>query len=158
MNDIAEKNEVSLLQLVLFSLGSELYSVNVMQVQEVLRVTDIAPVPGAPNDIIGIINLRGNVVTVIDARIRFGLVPKETDDRSRIIIVESEEETTGILVDSVVEVIDLDPSTIESTPKVNNEDSSKYIRGVSSYGGKLFILVNLQTFLNDEEIMEVEIF
>ncbi len=63
------------LQWVTFQLEEETYGINVMQVREVLRYTEIAPVPGAPDYVIGIINLRGNVVTVIDTRARFGLVP-----------------------------------------------------------------------------------
>ncbi len=158
MSDIDEKLDDSLLQLVLFRLSGEIYGVNVLQVQEILRITDIAPVPGASNDIIGIINLRGNVVTVIDARMRFGLVAREPDYDSRIIIVESGDEMTGILVDSVVEVIDLYASTIESTPKVNKEDSSRYIQGVSNYDGVLLILVDLEAFLSEDDVAEFEMF
>ena len=71
-------------QWVTFRLGEEIYGIDVLQVQEVLRITEISPVPGAPHYVLGIINLRGNVVTVIDARNRFGLPPKETDDASRL--------------------------------------------------------------------------
>ena len=69
---------------VTFKLESETYGINVMQVQEVLRVSEIASVPGAPDYVIGIINLRGNVVTVVDTRRRFGMPSKEVDDLSRI--------------------------------------------------------------------------
>jgi len=65
-------------QWVTFRLGEESYGVNVMQVQEVLRVSEIAPVPGAPGYVLGIINLRGNVVSVLDTRLRFGLTKRET--------------------------------------------------------------------------------
>jgi purine-binding chemotaxis protein CheW len=75
------------LQWVTFKLQEETYGINVMQVQEVLRYTDIAPVPGAPDYVMGIINLRGNVVTVIDTRARFGLPPSEVTDNSRIVII-----------------------------------------------------------------------
>jgi len=77
------------IQLVTFRLKDETYGINVMQVQEVLRVAEIAPVPGAPHYVLGIINLRGNVVTVIDTRVRFGLPSAEIDDLSRIIVIES---------------------------------------------------------------------
>jgi purine-binding chemotaxis protein CheW len=75
---------------VTYRLDEETYGINVMQVQEVLRYTEIAPVPGAPNYVMGIINLRGNVVTVIDTRARFGLPPSEITDNSRIVIIESD--------------------------------------------------------------------
>ena len=76
----------TVMQLVTFRLKDETYGINVMQVQEVLRVTEIAPVPGAAAFVLGIINLRGNVVTVIDTRTRFGLPTAEVDDASRIVM------------------------------------------------------------------------
>jgi len=86
------------LQWVTYRLGEETYGINVMQVQEVLRYTEIAPVPGAPDYVLGIINLRGNVVTVIDTRARFGLPPTEITDNTRIVIIESDEQVVGILL------------------------------------------------------------
>ncbi len=93
------------LQWVTFQLEEETYGINVMQVREVLRYTEIAPVPGAPDYVLGIINLRGNVVTVIDTRSRFGLMEGEVTDNTRIIVIESERQVIGILVDSVAEVV-----------------------------------------------------
>ena len=80
------------LQWVTFKLDRETYGINVMQVQEVLRYTAIAPVPGAPSYVMGIINLRGNVVTVIDTRARFGLDTAEITDHTRIVIIEAEKQ------------------------------------------------------------------
>ena len=104
------------IQLVTFRLKDETYGINVMQVQEVLRVSEIAPVPGAPPFVLGIINLRGNVVTVVDTRTRFGLPTTERDDASRIVIIESEQQVVGILVDSVAEVVELRQSAIDAAP------------------------------------------
>ncbi len=139
------------LRWVTFRLENEKYGINVMQVQEVLRITEIAPVPGAPSYVLGIINLRGNVVTVIDTRSRFGLASVETDDSSRVVIIESEEQVVGILVDSVAEVVDLQPSAIETAPNVGTEESAKFIQGVASHDGDLLILVDLNKLLSDEE-------
>ena len=101
-------SEDPILQWVTFKLDNETYGINVMQVQEVLRYTEIAPVPGAPSYVLGIINLRGNVVTVIDTRQRFGLHNAEITDNSRIVIIEADKQVVGILVDSVAEVVDLE--------------------------------------------------
>lgn len=139
------------LRWVTFFLSQEKYGINVMQVQEVLRVSEIAPVPGAPDYVLGIINLRGNVVTVIDTRQRFGLGSKEMDDSSRIVIVESGDQVVGILVDSVAEVIDLQLSEIESAPNVGSEDSSRFIQGVASQSDELLIIIDLNKLLSDEE-------
>lgn len=139
------------LQWVTYRLDEETYGINVMQVQEVLRYTEIAPVPGAPDYVLGIINLRGNVVTVIDTRSRFGLSPTDITDNTRIVIIESEEQVLGILVDSVAEVVYLRSSEIDSAPNVGTEESSKFIQGVSNRSGQLLILVDLNKLLNDEE-------
>ena len=147
----AQVQDNATLRWVTFFLSQEKYGINVMQVQEVLRVTEIAPVPGAPDYVLGIINLRGNVVTVIDTRQRFGLEPKELDDSSRIVIVESNDQVVGILVDSVAEVIDLQLAEIESAPNVGTEDSSRFIQGVASQSDELLIIIDLNKLLSDEE-------
>ena len=139
------------LQWVTYRLDEETYCINVMQVQEVLRYTEIAPVPGAPDYVLGIINLRGNVVTVIDTRSRFGLPSAQTTDNSRIVIIESEEQVVGILVDSVAEVVYLRSSEIDSAPNVGTEESAKFIQGVSNQKGELLILVDLNKLLSDDE-------
>lgn len=144
-----------IIQWVTFRLDNETYGINVMQVQEVLRVTEIAPVPGSPNYVLGIINLRGNVVTVIDTRQRFGLMPRDMDDSTRIVIIEVNKQVVGILVDSVAEVVDLRSSEIETAPNVGSDDSSKYIQGVSSRDEELLILIDLNKFLSTEEWKEM---
>ncbi|MDB2373287.1 chemotaxis protein CheW [Psychrosphaera haliotis] len=143
------------LQWVTFRLEDETYGINVMQVQEVLRYTEIAPVPGAPEYVLGIINLRGNVVTVIDTRARFGLSNGEVSDNSRIVIIESDKQVIGILVDSVAEVVYLKTSEIDSAPNVGTDESAKFIQGVSNRGGELLILVDLNKLMTDEEWDEI---
>ena len=146
------------IQLVTFRLQDETYGINVMQVQEVLRVAEIAPVPGAPHYVLGIINLRGNVVTVIDTRTRFGLPLTEVTDLSRIVVIESEAQVVGILVDSVAEVVDLRLSEIDSAPNVGNEESSRYIQGVASMDSALLIVVDLSKLLSEQEWAEMSMF
>ncbi len=146
------------LQWVTFKLDTETYGINVMQVQEVLRYTEIAPVPGAPSYVLGIINLRGNVVTVIDTRSRFGLEPSDITDNTRIVIIEAEKQVIGILVDSVAEVVYLKASEIDVAPNVGNEDSAKFIQGVSNRDGELLILVDLDQLLSDDEWEELKHF
>jgi len=148
----AENNPVT--QWVTFRLEDETYGVNVMQVQEVLRMTEIAPVPGAPSYVLGIINLRGNVVTVMDTRSRFALPSHEADDATRIVIIEAEEQVVGIMVDSVAEVVYLKQSEIEVAPNVGNEESSRYIQGVANRDDGLLIMVDLDKLLTDDEWKE----
>ncbi|MDH5370628.1 MAG: chemotaxis protein CheW [Gammaproteobacteria bacterium] len=155
MNEVVENIDDSIIQWVTFHLEGEKYGIKVMQVQEVLRMTEIAPVPGAPHYVLGIINLRGNVVTVIDTRRRFGLPDVDPDDETRIVIVEANNNVVGILVDSVAEVVDLKMSDVETAPNVGNDESSKYIQGVSSRDEELLILVDVDKLLSEEEWQEV---
>jgi purine-binding chemotaxis protein CheW len=153
--NVAKSAEDPILQWVTFRLENESYGINVMQVQEVLRYTEIAPVPGAPPYVLGIINLRGNVVTVIDTRSRFALPNAETTDQTRIVIIEAENQVVGILVDSVAEVVYLRQSEIETTPNVGNDESAKFIQGVCHKNDELLILVDLEKLMSDEEWMEI---
>jgi len=155
MDNTAKQTDNPIIRWVTFRLENEKYGINVMLVQEVLRVTEIAPVPGAPDYVLGIINLRGNVVTVIDSRKRFGLRAKEMDDSTRIVIIESENQVVGILVDSVAEVVDIRASEIEQAPNVGTDESAKFIQGVSSIDGELLILVDLNKLLTDEQWAEM---
>jgi len=145
-----------ILQWVTFKLAGETYGVNVMQVQEVLRYTEIAPVPGAPEYVMGIINLRGNVVTVIDARYRFGLSGGEITDNTRIVILEADKHVVGILVDSVAEVVYLRQSEIETAPNVGNDESARFIQGVCHKNDELLILIELDKLLTENEWAELE--
>ncbi|GEM74355.1 chemotaxis protein CheW [Vibrio sagamiensis] len=153
MKKNASNDEV--LQWVTFQLEEETYGINVMQVREVLRYTEIAPVPGAPDYVLGIINLRGSVVTVIDTRSRFNLMEGEVTDNTRIIVIESEHQVIGILVDSVAEVVYLRSSEIDTTPSVGTDESSKFIQGVSNRDGNLLILVDLNKLLSNDEWHEM---
>ena len=144
------------LQWVTFRLDGETYGINVMQVQEVLRYSEIAPVPGAPPYVLGIINLRGNVVTVIDTRHRFGLADGEVTDNTRIVIIETDNQVIGIMVDSVAEVVYLNQSEIETAPNVGNEESAKFIQGVCHKNDELLILIDLNKLLTNEEWAELD--
>lgn len=133
-----------------FKLADELYGINVMQVKEVLRLTEIAPVPGAAPYILGIINLRGNVITVVDTRTLFGLQRTENSDDSRIIVIELDDQVIGMLVDSVAEVIYLRQSEVERAPNVGTDESTKFIQGVSYHNDELIILLDLNRMIEEE--------
>ncbi|MAA63199.1 MAG: chemotaxis protein CheW [Alteromonadaceae bacterium] len=150
-----QSQENKVLQYVTFRLDDETYGIDVMQIQEVLRYTEIAPVPGAPDYVLGIINLRGNVVTVIDTRRRFGLMDAEVTDATRIVVMESSQQVMGILVDSVAEVVYLKSSEIETAPNVGNEESAKFIQGVCNKNGELIILVEFDKMLAGHEWAEI---
>jgi len=147
MNAAVQQRETQFNRWVTFRLADEIYGINVMQVQEVLRMTEIAPVPGAPGCVLGIINLRGNVVTLVDARELFALSRNDNTDQTRIMIVEINKLIVGLLVDSVAEVVNIQNSDIDSAPSIGNEDSSRYIQGVYSKSGEILILVDLNRLM-----------
>ena len=158
MTILAQNVEQTVTQWVSFSLADECYGTDVMDVQEVLRVTEIAPVPGAPSYVIGIINLRGSVVTVVNTRTLFGLMPRDIDDSSRIIIIEVEQKVLGILVDSVAEVVDIPQDAVEAPPNVGNDESSRYIQGIYTSGDTMLILIELNQLLSDDEWSDIAAF
>ena len=153
MEELENNSNEPVSEWVTFYLEEEKYGVNVMMVREVLKNTEIAPVPGSPYFVLGIINLRGNVVTVVDTRTRFGLTPKEEDEASRIIVVERGDHVIGMMVDSVAEVMTLRASEIEFAPNVGNDESAKYIEGVSNQEDELLILVSLEKLFTEEELI-----
>lgn len=146
------------MQYVTFTLENEVYGINVMQVQEVLREIEVAPVPGAPHYVLGIINLRGNVVSVIDGRARFGLPAVESTQLTRIIVIEAQQQIIGILVDSVAEVVDVEADEVETAPNVGSNDASRYIDGVVNRDDRLLIVVDLNKLLTEAELDELSSF
>ena len=141
---------------VTFKLDNETYGIDVMQIREVLRGTEISPVPGAPPFVLGIINLRGNVVAIVDTRNRFGLPAQDMDDASRILILESGDYVVGFLVDSVHEVVELKSSDIEPAPDTGSASSTRFISGLCNRGDGLLIMVDAQKMLSDEDRAELE--
>jgi len=156
MAEMELKQDDPVLQWVTFQLEDETYGVDVMVVREVLKYQDIAPVPGAPDYVMGIINIRGTVISVINTRLRFGLPEKEPEENTRIVILEIGKHIIGIVVDSVAEVVYMKRSEIESAPQVNKDDSARFIQGVCHRDDKLIILVELDKLLSEEELRELD--
>lgn len=156
MAQVKTKDDDQVLQWVTFHLEQETYGINVMVVKEVLKFQDIAPVPGAPDYVLGIINIRGTVISVINTRRRFGLPDRESDDNTRIVIIEIGRHVVGILVDSVAEVVYLRRSQIEAAPQVNKDETARFIQGVCHREDQLLILVELDKLLSEEELIELD--
>lgn len=144
-----KQDEVVYHQWATFRVDNELYGIDVVQVKEVLRYSEITPVPGTEHYILGIINLRGNVVTVLDTRELFGLPFVDADENTRIIVVElDEQEVIGMVVDGVDEVINLPQSDIERAPNVSNDDGTRrFVQGVCYHNNILIILLDLLKML-----------
>jgi purine-binding chemotaxis protein CheW len=138
----ATDSSAHLIKHVSFTLGEETYAISAARVNEVLRYTEITPVPGAPAFILGIINLRGNVVTVINGRGVFGLPDHTSSEQSRIIVVEIGDFMLGVVVDRVSAIVDLNADEIETPPATGDVAGARFIRGIYNEDGQLMILVD----------------
>ena len=140
--------------LVAFTLSDGLYGVEVDQVREITAMRDISPVPNSPDYVVGVTNLRGQVTTVTDLKQRLGLFNEAgVGKNSRIIIVESDETSVGMAVDSVCEVMRIPRGDIEPVPDVVSEFNvgTEYIRGVGKLdGGDLIVLLDMEKVLAEE--------
>ena len=142
------------LQMVVFNLGDEAFGVDIGQVREIIKMVDITRMPNAPEFVEGIINLRGQITTIMDLRKRLGMKVTETNEQTRIIIVETSGSTLGMIVDSVSEVLrmsckDIDPPSAAST-------HAEYIQGVGKLEDRLLIILDLNKILSEEEIVQIE--
>jgi purine-binding chemotaxis protein CheW len=151
----ADGNGSSQQQLVIFKLGGEDFGVDINQVREIIRKGDVTVVPNAPEFVKGVINLRGQITTIIDLRKKLGLAEKETGDeqQERVIVVESGENTVGMAVDAVTEVTYLAESDMDEVPPIVKETiGTEYLKGVGKLPNRLLILIDLKHVLNSEEI------
>ena len=133
--------------LVTFQLGKEEYGIEIASVQEIIRATDITPVPGASSHVRGVINLRGKIIPVVDLRTRFGLPQGEASDAQRIVVVELGEKRLGMLVDSVSQVIRISSGVVEAMPEEATSSDDNYIKGVAKLENRLIILLDLNRSL-----------
>jgi len=151
MSEKLKKKDVELLQLVTFSIGGEEFGVDILKVQEIIRMLDITRVPKAPEFVEGVINLRGKVIPIIDLRKRFGLVSKGHDKNTRIIVIDINDMIVGFIVDSVSEVLRIPADTVEPPPPVVAGLDSEYISGVGKLDDRLLIFLDLDRLLSQEE-------
>ena len=144
-------------QLVSFLLGDETFAIDVSQVHEIVRLEKITTVPRMAEFIEGVVNLRGQITTVIDMRKRFSMSSIERDAQSRIIIGEVGSFQFGMIVDAVSEVIRVSPEDIAPPPEIvtNNMDSS-YLKGICKLPDNLVMLLNLDSILSEEEIAQID--
>lgn len=143
-------------QLIIFSLGESLYGVPVENVQEVNKLEDITILPKAPKFIEGVINLRGNVVPVIDLRKRFGMAQVNHTKRSKIIVVLIGKRLFGLIVDAVQEVITLASDQIEPSLPTASGLKAEFITAIGKYNDKLIVILEINKILQSNEDIKLE--
>ncbi len=148
----------SLLQLVVFQLGGEEFGVDIMKVQEIIRMPEITQIPQSPDFVEGVINLRGKIIVVANLDKRFNFKSKEIDDHSRIIVIEIGNSVVGMIVDSVNEVLRIPQSSVDPAPELITSNVSRdYIKGVGKIDNRLLILLDLARVMTLEEIEEISV-
>ena len=143
-------------QVVSFKLGSEEYGVDIAQVQEINRMVAVTHVPRAPVFMEGVINLRGQLIPIIDLRTRFGMPRVEHTKNTRIVVTEIGQKRVGMVVDSVSEVLRLPLAQIEDAPEMIAGVETEYIRGVGKIEDRLIILLDLGKIITGSEKRELE--
>ncbi|HKM39596.1 MAG TPA: chemotaxis protein CheW [bacterium] len=143
-------------QLVVFNLGQEEYGVDILQVREIKRLSAIVRIPHAPAFVEGVINLRGNIIAVIDLHKRFDLGETEATDESRIVIVNVRDITVGITVDAVSEVITLEEDALTPPPPLVAGVEASFIEAIGKLKDRLLILLNMDRILGLDEMAKIE--
>ncbi len=139
-----------LLQLVSFHVGNEEFGLDILRVQEIIRVQQLTRVPNTPDCVDGVINLRGKIIPVVALRRRFGMDDIPHDKQTRIVVVEIQGTVLGFIVDSVSEVLRIPANTVEPPPRLGKV-TREYVSGVGKLDDRLLILLDVDSLMHTEE-------
>lgn len=137
-----------------FDLANEGYGLEIRHVTEIIGIQEITAVPDLPPYMIGVLNLRGKIIPVIDVRLRFHLPRRDYDERTCIVVVHVNDDTMGLVVDKVSEVIDIPQSEIEPAPATGRK-AKHYIRAMGKIGQQVKLLLDIEALMGDEEAPEM---
>jgi purine-binding chemotaxis protein CheW len=150
------ENDVELNQMISFLVGEEEYGLEILRVKEVIRIREITRLPRAPSFVKGIINLRGDIIPIIDLRDRFGLERREYSQATRVIVVDVEGRLVGMVVDAASQVVRIPADQIEPPPPIVGGLSADYVQGVGKLEDRLVILLAIDRILSAQEKGELE--
>ena len=138
-----------------FNLGNENYGVEIQYVTEIVCIPKITEVPDLPDFIMGVVNLRGQVIPVLDLRIKFHMEPREYDDKTCVIVIHLDKMFVGLIVDTVQDVREILPENISPAPHLASAVASRYIMGLGKVGDDVNILLDVTKILSEEEADKV---
>lgn len=149
MKTVSAKEDV--LQLVTFMLENQEYAVDILKVQEINRTVEIANVPNSPSYMEGVINLRGKIIPVINLKAKLGFSEKKANEGSRIIVMDINGVTKGVLVDSVSEVLRISSDTVEPPPPIlsHTNNGKDIIKGIAKLEDRLVMLVEIDHLIGN---------
>jgi purine-binding chemotaxis protein CheW len=142
--------------LVCFRIGEETFGVDIFSVREIVRVQEITKVPGTPEFVMGVINLRGKIISVVDLGRQLGQPPTEIGRSSRILVIQLDGVTIGFLVDAATAVMKVPAEAIEPPPEMTGDIKADYLDGVAKLEGQLAILLNLKKVLTRDAVAATE--
>lgn len=148
-------SESNIEKYLVFQIGSESYGMPLLQVQEIRTYTPTTRVPSAPPYVLGVINLRGNIIAVLDARVRFGLEPPPDEQATVIVVAQVGDKTFGLRVDSVSDVVDVPISEVQPPPAIASEETQRFLNGLVQVGECVLILINLSEIFDLAEISRI---
>lgn len=162
MNDLVETSEDNIVEedmqhgrYLTFSLDNEVFGIAINYVNEIIGMQKINEIPEVSSFVKGIINLRGNIIPIIDMRLKFKKDPIEYDDRTCIIIVDIEGISAGLIVDKVAEVINIDDNDISDPPDVRTGFANRYIMGIGKLKNSVILLLDCTRLFKDDELDEI---
>jgi purine-binding chemotaxis protein CheW len=143
--------EGNVIQLVSFILEDVEYGIDILSVHEIMRIPEITRLPNTPSFIVGVINLRGNIIPVVDVRLRFGMSHADVTELTRIIVIETNDKLVGLMVDNVYQVVRLPQNSIDPPSEMIEGVSEDYIMGIGRLKNRLIVILNLKKILFLEE-------
>lgn len=150
MSEPAEPIDTSIFEFVTFSAGGQSYCLEITQIREIRRWTAVTALPHTPDDVLGVMNLRGAVIPIFDLAARFGLGKTPMGERNVVIVAATEGNTIGLLVESVSEILSVETSEIQQTPDIKSEATRHSIQGVISSGDAMIRVVNLFAVVGED--------
>lgn len=153
MNDHSQFEEQINLKYLTFTISRRTYAADVSIIDEISPACEVSPIPEFPEYIMGIAEIKGENIPIINPHVRFKDVDKKPDDPQKCFIVtDSQDMLTGLLVDKIGELVEVNPDYISPPPKVNSQAYTRYIQGTFSMNGSLVFILNIPLMINDEDL------
>jgi purine-binding chemotaxis protein CheW len=141
-----------LLQQLSFTLAGEEYGVDILAVREIRGWSRVTRIPQTPEHLLGVLNLRGAIVPIMDLRLRFGLERESFGDNTVVIIVAVDERLFGIVVDAVSDVVDIDPAAIKPVPDMGAVVDTRYLKGLATHVERMVMLLDVEKLMRPEDV------
>jgi purine-binding chemotaxis protein CheW len=146
------QDAATMLQQLTFNLAGEEYGVDILAVREIRGWSRVTRSPQTPEHLLGVLNLRGAIVPIMDLRLRFGLERESFGDNTVVIIVAVDERLFGIVVDAVSDVVDIDPAAIKPVPDMGAVVDTRYLKGLATHVERMVMLLDVEKLMRPEDV------